>query len=260
VPVNRVRSVQVGYVPEQEDDSGLAVLSGQMVTGDHNLVSIRAVLDYAVRENEVEKFVFQQDRAEELLARTASAVLSQWVATHGVDTVILTGKLARVDGGLSLREVLVGETEKRLEDYGLGIEIKDARLTYLSPPPAVKEAFDEVYQAETQIKTLEYQAKEDATRLKSAAEASAYQVKQSADGAYYQKVTQAEAQAKSFEKWVELAKKMKAQDPNYLNSVWWDQVTELYALIRANGQIDLLDHRLGSGGLDLTVVPSLPKK
>jgi membrane protease subunit HflK len=262
VAVNRTRSVQIGYQPDQDDESGLTPVPGQLVTGDHNLVNIQAILDYVVRENEVEHFVFQQERAEELLARTAESVLSQWVATHGVDTVILKGKVAKLQPGhASLRDVLMEETQKRLDDYQLGVEIKDARLLRLDPPPAVKDAFDEVYQAETQIKTLEYQAKGYATRIENEAKSNADDVRQKADGFHYQKIKQAERQAESFEKWVVLAKKMKAQDPYYLNAVWWDQVTELYALLKANGQIDLLDHRLGAGGLDLTIVPNLtPKK
>jgi membrane protease subunit HflK len=264
VQVQRVRSVQIGYAPEQDDETGTAVLSGQLVTGDHNMVNIQAVIYYVVRDddNEIARFVFQQQRVEELLARTAETVLSQWVATHGVDTVILTGKAAKLgDGQTSLHDVLVDGTQQRLEKYELGIDIKDARINILSPPAAVKPAFDKVYQAETQIKTLKFQAEEEARAKKSAAKARAHDIEQSANAYYYKKKAMAEAQAKSFERWVELAKKMKAQDPYYLNSVWWDQVTELYTILKANGQIDLLDHRLGPGGLDFTVVPSMgPKK
>jgi hypothetical protein len=118
-----------------------------------------------------------------------------------------------------------------------------------------------VYQAETRIKTLEYKAREYATRTVSQAKAQAYEITQLADTRYHQMKTLAEARAKSFEKWVELAQKMKARDPYYLNAVWWNQVPELYSILRGNGQIGLLDQHLGPGGLDFTLVPlAAPKK
>lgn len=252
VQVQRVRSVQIGYLPELDDESGQNVPAGQLVTGDHNLVNIQATLYFVVHDDEVEKFVFQQERAEDLLARAGEAVLSQWVASHEVDTVILTGKAAKLPGGRqSLRDVLVEQTQERLADYQLGIEIKDARITLLNPPAPVKEAFDEVYQAETQIKTLEYKAREYATRQISDAQADAYQVKQKADAYHYQQKTQAEALAKSFEKWVATAEKMKKQDPDYLNAIWWDQITEVYAILGANGKIYPHD----GSEMDFTIVP-----
>jgi membrane protease subunit HflK len=263
VPVQRIRSVTIGYSADTDDESDMTIPAGQLVTGDDNVVNIQVVLNYVVREDEVEKFAFQQDRAEALLARAAEAVLSEWVATNAVDTVLLKGKLPSLeDGKKSLRDALVEQTQHRLDkSYDLGIEVQDARVTHLAAPAAVKDAFDEVDQAETKVKTLEHQAREYATFTAGAAKQKDDQIKQSANMFYNRKTTDAQGQAKSFEKWVALAKKMKADDPYYLNTMWWDQIPELYAILRTNGQIDLLDHRLGTNGLDFTIVPSLtPKK
>jgi hypothetical protein len=51
-----------------------------------------------------------------------------------------------------------------------------------------------------------------------------------------------------------------ARDPNYLNALWWDEMNRLYARMRVNGRIDLLDHRLSGDGLDITQFPPIPKK
>jgi membrane protease subunit HflK len=261
VPVQRIRSVTIGYSADTDDESDMTIPAGQLVTGDDNVVNIQVVLNYVVREDEVEKFAFQQDRAEALLARTAEAVLSQWVATNEVDTVLLKGKLPKLDEGKkSLRDALVDETQQRLDkNYDLGIEVQDARVTHLGAPAAVKAAFDEVDQAETKVKTLEHQALAYATFTVGAAKEKAYQIKQAANMFYNQKTTEAQGQAKSFDTWLTLAKKMKANDPYYLKTMWWDQIPELYNILRTNGQIDLLDHRLGANGLDFTIVPP-PKK
>src|SRR5205807_2334626 len=47
VRVDWVRRVTVGYVSEA-DESGDAAPSGQLLTGDQNLVNVQAVIDYAV--------------------------------------------------------------------------------------------------------------------------------------------------------------------------------------------------------------------
>ena len=67
VAVDRVQRVAVGY---QEDDlSGETMPAGQLLTGDHNLVNVQAVLTYKVRADEVAEYVFQADRVDALLAR-----------------------------------------------------------------------------------------------------------------------------------------------------------------------------------------------
>ena len=47
VEVDKVRQVSVGY---SEDETGLP--SGQFLTGDHNLVNVRVLLEYTVRADE----------------------------------------------------------------------------------------------------------------------------------------------------------------------------------------------------------------
>ena len=55
--MRRLRSVSVMYL---EDESGLP--PGQLLTGDHNLVNVRAVLYYKVRPDELADFVVQGSR------------------------------------------------------------------------------------------------------------------------------------------------------------------------------------------------------
>src|SRR4051812_43773049 len=68
VPVDRLQSVTVGY---QEEAGDQAVPAGQLLTGDHNLVTAQATLYYKVRPEEVEDYVAQADRVDGLIARAA---------------------------------------------------------------------------------------------------------------------------------------------------------------------------------------------
>src|SRR4051812_14611238 len=71
----RGRRVPVGYEPVPGD--GSEAPPGQLLTGDHNLVNVRVVLHYSIKEDEVEDYVVQADRVDELLARAAEASLAE---------------------------------------------------------------------------------------------------------------------------------------------------------------------------------------
>lgn len=89
VAVDRVQSITIGFREEGNDDP---MPSGQLLTGDHNLVNTQATLYWKVRPNELEDYVAQADRTEALLTRAAEAVLAEWVAGREVDDVLLNGK------------------------------------------------------------------------------------------------------------------------------------------------------------------------
>src|SRR5262245_61226525 len=126
VAVDRVQRVTVGYQPES-DETGLTTPPGQLLTGDQNLVNLQVLLDYAVREDEVENYVVQADRVDGLIARLGEAVLAEWVAGHTVDDVLLQGKAV-------LPELLVRHMQQRLAPYHLGVEIQGASIAHLFPP------------------------------------------------------------------------------------------------------------------------------
>ena len=137
VPIELVRRVTVGYDQRQADEEVLTMPTGQLLTGDHNLVNIQVVLDYSVVEDEVEQFVVHQEQTAALVNRAAETILAEWVAGRTVDEVLLNGK--RV-----LPPFLKRKTQERIAPYQLGIKIQDAYITHLYPPADVKPAFDEV--------------------------------------------------------------------------------------------------------------------
>src|SRR5207249_2537432 len=141
------------------------------LTGDHNLINLQVLLDYAVREDEVENYVVQADRVDGILARVAESALAEWVAGHTVDDVLLQGKAL-------VPEVVVRQTQQRLQPYHLGIEIQGASVAHLFPPDEVKPAFDEVTRAQTGIHTQKQKALEEAARRLREAQAEKYRTEQ----------------------------------------------------------------------------------
>lgn len=262
IKVDLRRSVQIGYALSEEDDWGLTTPPGQLLTGDYNLVNIQATVYYTADNAHVEQFVFQQDRAETLVARSAEAVLSEWVAGRTYDTVFKLGKQSRPgpNGEPSLRDTLVEKTQQRIAPYGLGVVIRDAWVTFLEPPQEVKDAYDNVTRAETQIKTKEYQARQFYEQKIQEAKAERYRIVSRADAYAREQKLLAEADAKTFLARLATYRSMSRLNPYYLQSLWWTTMSRVYRRMQQEGRIGVLDSQLGTGGVDITTFPPLPKK
>jgi membrane protease subunit HflK len=251
VSVDALRRVEVGY-REGQDEDPQATPPGRLLTGDHNLVNVQVVIGYTVRPDEVEEYVLQQDRADGLVARVAETVVAEWVAGRTVDDVLLHGRSA-------LRGRLVEECGRRLGPYHLGVEVQQADVAYLFPPRQVKDAFDEVTRAQTEIEQQVNRAEADATRKLSAARSEQYRLGQLALAYAHEQRSRARAEAASFEKRLAQYRRLKKDNPDFLRRVWLDEVGRLFARLKEGGRLDLLDQRLSGDGLDLTLIQPPPK-
>lgn len=253
VPVDLVRRVQVGYQPES-DAGEIQAPPGQLLTGDHNLVNIQVVLLYSVVEDQVEDYVVQADRADDLVARLAETALMEWVAGRTVDEVLIRGKQ-------ELPSWLAQQTQRRIQPYRLGIQIRsEGSVTYLYPPDEVKSAFDQVTRAQTEMRTTRYAAEQAAERELRDAESEKYRIEQMTAAYVREQQLTAHAEAESFDHRREQYHRLRQENPAYLASIWWDEMGKLYSQLKETGRIDLLDNHLGRDGLDITVFPPMPKK
>jgi membrane protease subunit HflK len=264
VPVDLVRPVEVGY--RGDDESGLTP-AGQLLTGDHNLVNLQAVIHYRVRPepDQVEDYLAQLDPADDyaangidrLVAAAAETALSEWVASRTVDDVLLHGKA-------ELPRWLIDPHERRLEQrlaaYRLGIQIADVTITQLSPPDNVRVKFEEVTQAQTKIRTQVNEAESYARKTLSEAESAKYKLTQLATAFATEQRLQARADAESFEKRLRQYEEAKKGGDDVLAAIWWEQMGELFKRLQAGGRIDLLDHHLSADGLSITQFPPVPRK
>lgn len=250
VEVDALRNVAVGGA-DRADEEGVTP-AGQLLTGDHNLVNVQAVVYYKVRAEEVERYVVERGRVEPMLARAAEAAMAEWVGARTVDEVLLRGKNA-------LRVELIGRVRARVEPYRLGVEVLDARVATIAPPDEVKPDFDSVSRAQTRIATLRNQAEQEAASRRRQARSEAYRVEQSARAYEHAAEVLAEQDAKRFEARLAQYRAARGRNPAYLRQLWQEERGRLFAAMKGRGQIDLLDHHLGSGGLDLLTAPKLPR-
>jgi membrane protease subunit HflK len=247
----QLRRVPVGFQSEDEDD--FTVPRGQFLTGDHNLVNARVMIDYAVDESQLVEFVEQEPRVEGVVARTAEAALAEWFAARTVDEVLMRGQA-------ELPLDLPGRAQQRLHDYHLGIKIQSAHVSLLFPPKQVKADFDEVTRAQTSIQTRTNEALQKKVEILREAQKVSFEIEKQTDSYVTERLRLARADADRFEKRLEKYHQLRQENPDYLAAIWWEEMGKLFANMKENGALDLLDNHLGADGLDITVFPPVPKK
>jgi membrane protease subunit HflK len=245
VVVDQVRSVTVGY---QEDETPDAMPAGQLLTGDHNLVNVQAVVYYKVRPDEVADFVVNGDRVNDLLTRAAESALAEWVAGRTVDEVLLTGKTA-------LRGALLTGLRGRVGPYRLGVEVLDARVALIAPPAEVKDAFDSVARAQAQMATARHKAEQQAEASLRQARAERYRIEQTTAAYAHNRKLLARRDAERFRLRLEQYRRARVRNPHYLRQIWEEERGRLFARLKDAGKLDLLDHHLGADGLELFTAP-----
>jgi membrane protease subunit HflK len=254
VAVELNRTVTVGYTARESGD-GEVTPAGQLLTGDHNLVNLQVGLTYKVSpEGAVDFVVHGEGAVRALIERAAETTLAEWVAGRTIDDVLLRGKA-------ELPRWVGEETQKRIEAYRLGVYVTQVNVTEVAPPAEVAAAFKEVTQAQTEIGRAVNKAEQEADSELRDARAQAFRLARLTDAYVEEQRVLAEAEAETFRA---RHRQYRAGDEKaraaYLSALWWDEMSRLYARMRQNGRIDLLDNHLGGKGLDITQIPPLPRK
>jgi membrane protease subunit HflK len=250
VAVDRVQRVAVGF---QDNGDDRIMPAGQLLTGDHNLVNVQATIFYKVRPDEVVEFVLAQDRVDALLTRAAECALAEWIGSQPVDEVLLRGKR-------DLGPILVQRTRELLEVYRIGIDVLDARVGLIAPPEEVKHAFDEVARAQTSIVTLRNRAEQEAEAALRDAQAEQYRQEQKSAAYAHEQRVLAREDAGRFAARLEQYRAGVQRNPQYLRQIWEEERGRVFRRLKDNGQLGLLDDRLGPDGLDLSVAPPTPQR
>jgi membrane protease subunit HflK len=253
IPVRTVRQLRVGYDAETAGEEGTP--TGQLLTGDQNLVNVQIVLDYAIGEadQDLDDYVIHRERVDAALTRATEAAAAEWVAGRTVDQVLLTGNAA-------LPAWVMDRLGERLPELRLGVRVQRASVAYLAPPDEVRSAFEAVNQAQTAIRTREFQAQQERDQRLRQADATRYKLEQEADEYRESQLRQATADATEYLTQLNAYREVKQTNPDALAFLWWDEMRKtLLGLKARGGRVEPLDAYLGKDGLDLTQIIS-PKK
>lgn len=144
IPANITQRIEIGY----RDQNGQDVIveeEAMMITGDENIVSADAVVEWRIVDPE--QYLFNIEEPEMFLRNAASAAIRSVIGSRQLDFVITDGKT----------EVQAEVKEKLIElnnAYETGIFIMDLKFQDIEPPVGeVQQAFKEVTNAREEKNT-----------------------------------------------------------------------------------------------------------
>jgi membrane protease subunit HflK len=145
VPANETQKIHIGYREDENGNATSVEAESLMITGDENIVSADAVVEWKI--SNIENYLFNIGNPESFLLNSASSSIRSVIGSTPLDYAITEGKT-----------VIQGEVKKKLiqlqEDYQTGIQILDIKFQDIEPPVGeVQEAFKEVTNAREEKNT-----------------------------------------------------------------------------------------------------------
>lgn len=178
VPVTRIQRLEIGFRdfgPGREPR--VIPQESMMLTKDENIVDIRFVVQYKVKD--VEAYLFNIDNPQKTVRDVSESAIREVIGRTLIDDV-LTDKKAEVE--VETQQLI----QSILDSYHAGISVTAVKLSDVRPPQAVDADFKDVQAA-----------REDKERLKNEAQAYANDITPKARGEAKKMVLDAEAYAKA---------------------------------------------------------------
>ena len=151
VPAKIVQRMEIGY-REERGQTVIVEDEAYMITGDENIVSADAVVEWQITD--VEKYLFNIDNAEQFLRNTAVGAIRSIIGSTQLDFAITEGKAVIQQ---QAKELLIDTFSK----YETGIFIVDLKFQDIEPPPGeVASAFAQVTNAREEKNTKINEANE----------------------------------------------------------------------------------------------------
>ena len=156
----------------------------QMITGDENIVDIDFVVFWRI--SDAGEYLFNLAEPDETIKVTAEAVMREIIGRTPIKTVLTEGRQ-------SIQAQARQQLQELLNEYGVGVRVRDVQLLAVDPPRDVIDAFNEVQRA-----------RQDRDRLKNEAEAFSNDIVPRARGetvlAYAKLIAEAEAYNRQIKK------------------------------------------------------------
>jgi membrane protease subunit HflK len=183
------KRVTLGPIHVAADAVGAA--PSQFLTGDRNLVNVRATVQYTIADPA--QYLFRSTEVDPLLARAGEAALTELLGVESVDRALTLGKQ-----DLAVR---AAESLQRLADrYELGVVIRSVDVAAVEPPPEVAEAFANVTAALRQRERQINEAQSFADKTLAQAQADALRTVNESRSFRDQLIRKSEGEAERFER------------------------------------------------------------
>jgi len=235
----RVRELKRAFIGGEVADEANALpadpVLSQFLTGDQNILNLRAVVQYSIAEPA--SFLFRSDDPDTAVASAVEAALERQVSSRGVDEVLTTEKIA-------IQEAVRREAQEVVDRYELGVLLSTVNIRSVAPPPEAADAFRDVAAARADAARIVNEAEGYANDILPRARGEAQQMLLASQGYRERKIQEAEGDAARFEK---LAAEY-GRNPDVTRSrLFLEAMEEVLPRLRKT----IVDE---SGNLDLTLI------
>lgn len=249
-----VETVTVGGSVSQSADSLLTTnVAPAWLTGDQNLLQVRAQVIFRPSEEQVADYLFAQSQPADQLAQLSEALLMELLSHSGVD-------FAHVRGLSELNEKLTQRLRSAVAEQRLGVDIEQAVLEQVEPPLRVKAEFLDVSNARAEQARSIQDARTWAEQKLSQANS---ETQRSLDAAAADRQSRTAAARGSADRFRKLVSQMRTeadrQGSDYaavrqltVQRLSWQTLTEIWPKIRKKTIVD------AAGPVDLGVFPKSP--
>jgi membrane protease subunit HflK len=188
--VTAIKRMSVGYRIVDEL-RGLAAepRETQFVTGDENIIEVQLLIQYVV--SNPADFLYATEEPHWLVRKTGEAVLTEKIASLGVDALLTTAKI-------EVAQAVKERAQELLDSYGAGVAIAAVHIQDISPPREVADAFRDVASAREDRSRIIQEANGYANRVVPMARGEAEGLVSAAEGYRTEKVKTAEGEAHRF--------------------------------------------------------------
>ena len=188
----KVRQLQRLVVGGDLPDSVLGrtqAARSQFLTGDRNLIHLRAVVQYSV--GTPADYLFRSENPVQLVGATVEAELARRVAWRTVDAVLTTERIA-------IQNDVRAAAQKLLNLYRAGVVLSSVNIESAAAPPEAAEAFRDVASARADTSRIVSQAQGFANDLIPRARGQARQLLEEAAGYRQRKIDESTGDASRF--------------------------------------------------------------
>jgi membrane protease subunit HflK len=188
----KVRQLQRLLVGGDLPDSVLGrtqPLRSQFLTGDQNLIYLRAVVQYSV--GTPADYLFRSENPGQVVGATVEAELARRVARRSVDAVLTTERIA-------IQDEVRSAAQNLLNQYRAGVLLSTVNIESAAPPPEAAASFRDVAGARADTSRIVSQAQGYANDLIPRARGQAQQLMEEAAGYRQRKIDEATGDASRF--------------------------------------------------------------
>ena len=210
-------------------------LASQFLTGDQNIIALRAVAQYSVVMPA--DYLFQAADAARAVAAAVESELAHRIAGRTVDAILTTEKAA-------IQEEARGAAQKVVNDLRLGVVLASVNIESVQPPPEAADAFRDVAGARADAARIVSEAQGYANDVVPKARGEARQILESAQAYRQRKINESLGDAARF---IQVAAEYERASGVNGRRLYAETMEEVLPRIRK-----LIVDR--SGNLDLTII------